>query len=295
MMEGHKSGFVSIVGRPNVGKSTLMNKVVGERLSAITPKAQTTRHRIIGIYNDEKHQIVFSDTPGIIDPAYKLHEGMMGAVSGALTDADAVLYVVELGEQVNESIQQKLSSLKCPLFVLINKIDLSNADRISEETRKYHEAFPVAYVLPISALNGLGTEDLLDQLKALMPEHPPYFDKDEITDRPVRFFVTEIIRENMLLLYKKEVPYSVEVVVEEYKESERIDRIRAIIFCERDTQRQIIIGKGGDAIKRLGIEARKQIETFVGRQVHLDLHVKVRKDWRNNPLDLKRFGYTTEQ
>lgn len=295
MIEGHRAGFVSIIGRPNVGKSTLMNKLVGERLSAITPKAQTTRHRIIGIYNDEKHQIVFSDTPGIIDPAYKLHEGMMGAVSGALTDADAVLYVVELGEQINEAIQQKLSGLSCPIFILVNKMDLTETERVVQEIEKFQTAFPQASVMAISALKGVGTEELVERLKGLMPIHPPYYDKEEITDRPVRFFVTEIIRENMLLLYKKEVPYSVEVVVEEYHESERIDRIRAIIFCERDTQRQIIIGKGGEAIKRLGIEARKQIETFVGRQVHLDLHVKVRKDWRNNPLDLKRFGYTTEQ
>lgn len=288
----HRAGFVSIVGRPNAGKSTLMNRLVGERLSAMSPKAQTTRHRILGIFNDEETQIVLSDTPGIIDPAYLLHEGMMDAVNRSVSDADALICLAEIGENPEESPLKRLEHLQCPVLVALNKCDLHPTEKVSAETERWRSTFPAAEVIVLSALQGDGTDALLARLRELMPEHPPYFDKDELTDRPVRFFVGEAIREKMLLLYKKEVPYSVEVVVEEYKEGkDGIDRIMATVFCERESQKQIIIGRGGDAIKRLGIEARGAIEQLVGRQVHLALSVKVRKDWRSDPLALKRFGY----
>jgi len=288
----HRAGFVSIIGRPNSGKSTLMNRLVGERLSAMSPKAQTTRHRILGIFNDDDTQIVLSDTPGIIDPAYLLHEGMMDAVNRSVSDADALVCLVEIGENPEESPLKRMENLRCPVLVVLNKCDQHQQERLDSEAERWKSAFPSAEVMVLSALNGYRTDLLLARLHELMPEHPPYFDKDELTDRPVRFFVCEAIREKMLLLYKKEVPYSVEVVVEEYKEGkDGIDRIMATIFCERESQKQIIIGRGGEAIKRLGIEARGAIEQLVERQVHLALSVKVRKDWRSDPLALKRFGY----
>lgn len=288
----HRAGFVSIVGRPNAGKSTLMNRLVGERLSAMSPKAQTTRHRILGIFNDVETQIVLSDTPGIIDPAYLLHQGMMDAVSRSVNDADALVCLAELGEDPEESPMKRMEHLHCPVLVVLNKCDLHAPEKVNVEAERWKSTFPSAEVIVLSALKGDGTDALLARLRELMPEHPPYFDKDELTDRPVRFFVGEAIREKMLLLYKKEVPYSVEVVVEEYKEGkDGIDRIMATVFCERESQKQIIIGRGGEAIKRLGIEARGVIEQLVGRQVHLALSVKVRKDWRSDPLALKRFGY----
>jgi GTP-binding protein Era len=287
----HNAGFVSIIGKPNVGKSTLMNALIGEKLSITNPKAQTTRHRILGIYNDEEHQLVFSDTPGILDPAYKLQEEMMSAVDSAMKDADILLYLVEAEEPFNEQLIKQLNKDSAPVVLVINKVDLNNQEQIAERMRDWDSQLPNAEILPVSALHHFNTKELLEMIKGHLPEHPPYYDKDELTDRPVRFFVSEIVREAILKHFKKEIPYSVEVVVTEYKEEGRMDRINATIFVERETQKMILIGQGGRAIKRLGTDARKSIENFIQKKVYLDLTIKVRKDWRSNENDLKDFGY----
>ena len=288
----HKAGFVSIIGKPNVGKSTLMNALIGEKLSITNPKAQTTRHRILGIWNDNNHQIVFSDTPGILDPAYKLQENMMTAVESSIKDSDAILYLVEPAEPFNETLIEQLAKVNRPIVLVINKVDLSNQEDIEKRIDVWKEKLPAAEILPTSALHLFNTKELLQLLTPHLPIHPPYYDKDELTDRSVRFFVSEIIREKILKYYKKEIPYSVEVVVDDYKEDEKIDRIKAIIFVERESQKIIMIGQGGRAIKRVGTDARQHIENFIKKKVYLELTVKVRKDWRSNDRDLKEFGYS---
>ena len=289
----HKSGFVNIIGNPNVGKSTLMNALVGERLSIITPKAQTTRHRIFGILNKPEYQIVFSDTPGVIQPAYKMHEHMMKFVSDAFEDADVFLYLVEPGDRAlkDEGFFQKLLNTKVPVLLIINKIDTTNQEKLEEEVAYWTEHLPNAEIIPLSALEQANTTYLLDRLIALIPPSPPYFDKDALTDKTERFFVSEIVREQILLNYKKEVPYSVEVDVEEFKEADDIIRIRAVIYVARNTQKGIIIGHKGSKLKQVGIGARKQLESFFAKQVHLETFVKVKKNWRDSDLHLKRFGY----
>lgn len=289
----HKSGFVNIVGKPNVGKSTLVNALMGQDLTVVTPKAQTTRHRIKAILNDENYQIVFSDTPGIMKPAYKLHERMLDAVEESFTDADVVLYVTELGDRkIDEELQFKLKGLLAPLFVLINKVDTGNQEQVEEAVAHWREMLDPQMVLPVSALHSFHLDVLLKKIVEVLPEGPAYFDKDEdISDRNVRFFVTEMIRGTVLEQYQKEIPYSVEVVVNEYKESEEIDRIAAVIYCARESQKAILLGHQGKAIKKLGTEARKKIEAFVGKKVYLELTIKVADDWRDNDKMLKRFGY----
>jgi GTP-binding protein Era len=289
----HKSGFVNIIGNPNVGKSTLMNALVGERLSIITPKAQTTRHRIFGILNEPEYQIVFSDTPGVIQPVYKMQEHMMKFVSDAFDDADVFLYLVEPGDRAlkDEGFFKKLLNTQVPVLLIINKIDTTNQEKLEEEVAYWAEHLPNAEIIPISALEQANTTYLLDRLIALIPPSPPYFDKDALTDKTERFFVSEIVREQILLNYKKEVPYSVEVDVEEFKEADDIIRIRTIIYVARDTQKGIIIGHKGSKLKQVGIGARKQLESFFAKQVHLETFVKVKKNWRDSDLHLKRFGY----
>lgn len=288
----HKAGFVSIIGKPNVGKSTLMNALIGERLSITNPKAQTTRHRILGIWNNEENQIVFSDTPGILDPAYKLQENMMAIVHSAIKDADVLLYLVEPAEPFNETLIEQLQTVKCPVIVVLNKVDLSYQEKVEGRINEWKEKLPKAEILPVSALHQFNTASLIEMMTQHLPEHAPYYDKDELTDRPVRFFVSEIIREKILKHYKKEIPYSVEVVVENYTEEEKMDRIQATVFVERESQKMILIGQGGKAIKRMGTDARRDIENFVGKKVYLDMTIKVRKDWRSNDRDLKEFGYS---
>ena len=289
----HKSGFVNIIGNPNVGKSTLMNALVGERLSIITPKAQTTRHRIFGILNEPEYQIVFSDTPGVIQPVYKMQEHMMKYVSDAFEDADVFLYLVEPSDRAlkDEGFFQKLLNTKVPVLLIINKIDTTNQEKLEEEVAYWTEHLPNAEIIPISALEQANTTYLLDRLITLIPPSPPYFDKDALTDKTERFFVSEIVREQILLNYKKEVPYSVEVDVEEFKEADDIIRIRTVIYVARDTQKGIIIGHKGSKLKQVGIGARKQLESFFAKQVHLETFVKVKKNWRDSDLHLKRFGY----
>ncbi len=289
----HKSGFINIIGSPNVGKSTLMNQLVGERLSIITPKAQTTRHRIMGLLNGEDYQIVFSDTPGIVDPAYKLHEGMMNFVFTAMQDADAFLVMVEVGEKKfkNEEVQQSINKSKTPTLLLLNKVDLSNQESLEADVAKWKAEFPNADVLPISALHGFHIDQVMQWIVNKLPENPPYFPKDDLSDRSERFFASEMIREKIFLHYKKEIPYACEVVVESFKEEEEIIRVRAEIFVERDSQKGILIGKQGSSLKRVGTDARKAMESFFQKKVFLELHVKVDKDWRSNPLKLKRYGY----
>jgi GTP-binding protein Era len=294
-MEEHKykSGFVNIIGNPNVGKSTLMNKLIGERLSIITSKAQTTRHRILGIVNDENHQIVFSDTPGIIQPNYNLQSSMMKFVRSAFQDADVFLYMVELGEKSlkDSSFFERLKKTEVPILLLINKIDKSNQEGVENAVKHWHEELPKAKIIPISALEGFGVENIMNEIKEMLPEGTPFFPKDALTDKPERFFVSEIIREKILLNYQKEIPYSVEVVVETFKEEETIIRIGAIINVARETQKGIIIGHQGKALKKVGTQARKDLEIFFGKKVFLELFVKVTKNWRDNDQDLKRFGY----
>lgn len=288
----HKAGFVNIIGNPNVGKSTLMNALVGEKLSIITSKAQTTRHRIMGIVNGEDFQIIYSDLPGILTPNYKLQEKMMKFIDNALKDADIFLYMVEVGEtKYNEEIIEKIKKSKIPTLILINKIDLSNQEKVEEQMAYWTEVFEEAQVMPISAITSFNTEKVLQNIIDLLPENPPFYPKDELTDKTMRFFISEIIREKILLFYKQEIPYSVEVVVESYKETEDIIRIGTNIYVTRESQKMIILGKQGRAIKRVGVEARKDIEDFVGKQVYLELTVKVNKDWRDNTRQLKRFGY----
>ncbi|HZK08076.1 MAG TPA: GTPase Era [Bacteroidales bacterium] len=288
----HKAGFVNLLGKPNVGKSTLLNALVGEKLAVITNKAQTTRHRIKGIVSTDDYQIVFSDTPGILQPHYKLHESMMDQVREALEDADIVLYIVEPGEkEPAEGIKTLDSEKGQQLIVVINKVDTQKQEQVQESINHWSEIFPNASVIPVSALHNFNITAVLEQIVAKLPEHPAYYPKDELTDKSYRFFVSEIIREKALLLYRKEVPYSVEVVVDQFKETERLAHIEAFIYVTRETQKIIILGKGGKAIKQLGTLARKDIEEFLGKKVYLQLSVKVDKDWRDNEQALRRFGY----
>ena len=289
----HKSGFVNIIGNPNVGKSTLMNSLVGEKLSIITSKAQTTRHRILGLVNGEDFQLVLSDTPGVIKPSYDLQSSMMDFVKSAVDDADIIVYMIEVGESSlkDEDLYNKIKSSTLPLLLVINKIDLSNQNELEEQVDKWKNKLPNAEIFPISALEKFQVESLLKRIIELLPESPPYFPKDQLTDKPERFFVNEIIREKILLNYKKEIPYSVETLTEEFKEDDKIIRIRSIIMVERDSQKGIIIGHKGSALKKIGIQARKDLETFFGKQIHIELFVKVNKNWRNNQNQLKRFGY----
>lgn len=289
----HKSGFVNIIGNPNVGKSTLMNVLVGERLSIITSKAQTTRHRILGIVNDDDYQIVFSDTPGIVNPAYKMHEGMMQFVNTAIIDADIILFMTEIGEKgiKDEKTFDKIVNAKVPVLVLLNKIDTANQELLEEKVAFWKELLPNAEIIPVSALENFNVDHVLKRIKALLPESPPYYDKSELTDKPEKFFVSEIVREKIFLNYKKEVPYACEVIVTSYKESEKLVHIMVDILVERDSQKGIIIGHKGDKLKKVGTEARKDMEQFLQKKVYLEVFVKVDKDWRQNERRLKNFGY----
>jgi GTP-binding protein Era len=289
----HKSGFVNIIGNPNVGKSTLMNTLVGERLSIITSKAQTTRQRIMGIVSGEDFQIVYSDTPGVLKPQYKLHEGMMQFVKTALSDADVILFVTDVFEKElnNPEILERVQKTTIPVILIINKIDQAGSEKIEELTIYWQKLLPNAEIIPISALQKINIDKVLEKIKQHLPEGEPYFPKDQLTDKPERFFVAEIIREKIFLNYKKEVPYSCEVVVESYKEEPNIVKINAVIFVARESQKPIIIGENGKAIKKVGTEARLDIEDFLQKKVFLDLTVKVSKDWRNNENLLKRYGY----
>jgi GTP-binding protein Era len=289
----HKAGFVNIIGCPNVGKSTLMNALVGERLSIITSKAQTTRHRIMGIVNGEDYQIVFSDTPGILKPNYKLQEKMMQFVISALGDADVFLLITDIFEdiQLDEDYLAKLKKTKTPLLLLINKIDVATEEKLHQKVQEWSQRLPNAEIVPISALEKFNLDMVMKRIIELLPPGNPFYDKDALTDKPERFFVSEIVREKILLNYKKEIPYSVEVIVNSFKEDEKIIRIQADILVERDSQKGIIIGNKGAALKKVGIQARKEMETFFGKQIHLELFVKVDKDWRSNDNRLKNFGY----
>lgn len=290
----HKSGFVNIIGSPNVGKSTLMNVLVGERLSIITSKAQTTRHRIMGIVNGEDFQIVYSDTPGVLKPNYKLQESMMEFVNTALQDADIILFVTDIYEdiKIEEKVLQKIKNTSAHVLLLVNKIDLSTQDKLEEKVQYWKNEVPKAEVIPVSALEKFNVTYVFDRILALLPESPGFYDKDQLTDKPERFFVSEIIREKILTNYKKEIPYSVEVVVEAFKNEEKIIKIRAEIMVVRDSQKGIIIGHQGKALKKVGTEARKDMEEFFQKQVFLELFVKVNKDWRDSDTQLKRFGYS---
>ncbi len=288
----HKAGFVNILGKPNVGKSTLMNALLGENLSIITPKAQTTRHRILGIANEENYQIVFSDTPGVIKPGYKLQEYMMGFVHTAMEDADIFMLISQVDNDFDdETILGKLSKTEAPVLLLINKIDLATQDDVIAKCEQWKKNFPNFKVLPISALNKFNLDQVMDKIVELLPESPPYYSKDDLTDRPVRFFISEIIREKILMNYQKEIPYSVEVSVDSFKEEEKIINIRCVIHVVRDSQKGILIGHKGKALKKIGTEARKDMEKFLGKHVFIDLHVKVSKNWRDNDMQLGRFGY----
>ena len=292
----HKAGFVNIVGNPNVGKSTLMNQLVGERISIATFKAQTTRHRIMGIVNTPDTQIVFSDTPGVLKPNYKLQEMMLAFSESALVDADVLLYVTDVVENPERNIEflNKVGQLTIPVILLINKIDQSNQQQLSTIVERWHELLPNAEILPISAKNKFGVDMLLRRIKELLPPSPPFFDKEQWTDKPARFFVSEIIREKILLYYDKEIPYSVEVGVEEFHEDEKQIRIRAVIYVERDSQKGIIIGHQGVALKKVGAESRKALERFFGKKIYLETYVKVDKDWRSSDRELNIFGYNPE-
>ena len=292
-MEKHKAGFVNIIGNPNVGKSTLMNAFVGEKLSIITSKAQTTRHRILGIVNGDNFQVIFSDTPGIIKPAYELQNAMMDAVKSAFEDADVLLYMVEIGEKANkkEKFFDRIKNSSIPVLLLLNKIDTSEQHILEEQVQYWQKLVPNAEIHPISALEDFNVTEVFDRIIALLPEAPPYFPKDQLTDRPERFFVNETIREKILRHYKKEIPYAVEIDTEEFFEDEKIIRMRSVIMVERETQKGIIIGHKGSALKRVGVEARKDLEKFFDKQVHLELYVKVNKNWRSDPRQLRRFGY----
>lgn len=289
----HKAGFVNIIGNPNVGKSTLMNAFIGEKLSIITSKAQTTRHRILGIVNGEDFQMILSDTPGIIKPAYELQASMMDFVKSAFEDADVLIYMVEIGEKElkDEAFFKKITNSNIPVLLVLNKIDNSNQEQLEEQAQLWQEKVPNAEFYPISALNGFNVQNVFDRIVELLPESPAFYPKDQLTDKPERFFVNEAIREKILLHYKKEIPYAVEVDTEEFFEEEEIIRIRSVIMVERETQKGIIIGHKGSALKRVGIEARKDLEKFFGKQVHLELYVKVNKNWRSNHNQLRRFGY----
>ncbi len=292
----HKSGFVNIVGNPNVGKSTLMNALVGERISIITSKAQTTRHRILGIVNGDDFQIVYSDTPGVLKPNYRLQESMLSFSRSALADADILLYVTDVvdNHEKNKEFIEKVNENSAALILIINKIDLINQEKLEELVSKWQIVLPKAEIFPISATEKFNIEPLFKRILELLPESPPFFEKDQLTDKPARFFVTEIIREKILLNYEKEIPYSVEVEVEQFKEEESLIRINALIYVERNSQKGILIGKGGKSLKKVGIEARKDIEAFFEKKVFLELFVKVEKDWRNKDIKLRSFGYQQE-
>ncbi len=292
----HKAGFVNIVGNPNVGKSTLMNQLIGERLSIATFKAQTTRHRIMGIVNTDDCQIVFSDTPGVLKPNYKLQESMLAFSESALADADVLLYVTDVVENPEKNIDflDKVKKMSIPVLLLINKIDQSDQKTLGEIVEKWHTLLPNAEILPISAKNKFGVDMLMKRIKELLPDSPPYFDKDQLTDKPAKFFVSEIIREKILLYYDKEIPYSVEVVVERFKEDEQKIHINAVIYVERDSQKGIIIGHQGVALKKVSSESRKALEKFFGKKVFLETFVKVDKDWRSSQRELNHFGYNPE-
>ena len=292
----HKAGFVNIVGNPNVGKSTLMNQLVGERISIATFKAQTTRHRIMGIVNTPEMQIVFSDTPGVLKPNYKLQESMLAFSESALQDADVLLYVTDVVEnpEKNRDFLDKVARMTVPVLLLINKIDQSDQKALGDIVEKWHTLLPNAEILPISAKNKFGTDMLLKRIQELLPDSPPYFDKDQLTDKPARFFVSEIIREKILLYYDKEIPYSVEVSVERFKEEEKLIHINAVVYVERDSQKGIIIGHQGVALKKVSTEARKALEKFFGKSIFLEIFVKVDKDWRSSERELNHFGYNPE-
>ena len=292
----HKAGFVNIVGNPNVGKSTLMNQLVGERISIATFKAQTTRHRIMGIVNTDDVQIVFSDTPGVLKPNYKMQEMMLAFSESALADADVLLYVTDVVEdpEKNKNFLDKVRQMTIPVLLLVNKIDQTDQKTLGDIVTKWHGLLPKAEILPISAKNKFGTDMLLKRIKELLPESPAYFDKEQLTDKPAKFFVSEIIREKILLYYDKEVPYSVEVSVERFKEEDRLIHINAVIYVERDSQKGIIIGHQGVALKKVSTEARKALEKFFGKKIYLETFVKVDKDWRNSQRELKQFGYDPE-
>lgn len=292
----HKAGFVNIVGNPNVGKSTLMNQLVGEKISIATFKAQTTRHRIMGIVNSDDCQIVFSDTPGVLKPNYKMQEMMLAFSESALADADVLLYVTDVIEnpEKNMDFLEKVSKMNIPVLLLINKIDQSEQTKLGDLVEKWHKLLPNAEILPISAANKFGTEILMKRIKELLPDSPPYFDKEQLTDKPAKFFVSEIIREKILRYYDKEIPYSVEVAVERFKEDDNRIHINAVIYVERDSQKGIIIGHQGQALKKVSTEARKSLEKFFGKRIFLETFVKVDKDWRNNQRELNNFGYNPE-
>jgi len=292
----HKSGFVNIVGNPNVGKSTLMNRLVGERLSIITSKAQTTRHRILGIVNTEDMQIVYSDTPGVLHPNYKLQESMLDFSKSALNDADVLLYVTDVIETIdkNEDFLVKVERMTCPILLLINKIDQTTQSELEKIVEQWKQLLPQAEIIPISALSNFNIDYVKHRIEELMPESPPYFEKDALTDKPARFFVSEIIREKILLYYQKEIPYAVEVMVEQFVEEESLIHIKTLIVVERESQKGIIIGHGGQALKKVGAMARRDIERFFEKKVFLEMFVKVEKDWRNRDNLLKSFGYEQE-
>jgi len=288
----HKAGFVNIIGNPNVGKSTLMNALVGEKLSIITSKSQTTRHRIMGIFNGDDFQVVYSDTPGIVNPHYKLHESMMHFVNLALQDADLFLLVTEVGESLkNHETLDKVINSTIPVILLINKIDLSNQEVVAERIEYWQKEIPRAIIIPTSALEKFNLDVVFNAILEQLPENPPYFPKDELTDKSMRFFVSEIIREKLLIYYQREIPYSCEVVVESFQEENNINKISTIIYVERESQKGIVIGHQGSMLKKVGTDARKDIEEFTGKKCFLEIHVKVLKDWRNNDNSLKRFGY----
>ena len=289
----HKAGYVNIIGNPNVGKSTLMNALIGQKLSIITPKAQTTRHRILGILNEKDYQIVFSDTPGVIEPAYKLQESMMNSVYSAFQDADVLIYMIEVGEKglKDQKLFERLKKTEVPVLVLLNKIDLAEQDFVAKEMERWGVELPNAALLPISALNNFNMDVIKKKLVEMLPVSPPYYDKDAITDKSERFFIAEIIREKILKHYKKEIPYSVEIEVEEFFEEKEIIKIRAIIYVMRESQQGIIIGHKGLGLKRIGSEARRDIEKMLDKKVFLETPVKVKKNWRNDNRQLKKFGY----
>ena len=293
MKNSHKAGFVNIIGNPNVGKSTLMNAFVGEKLSIITSKAQTTRHRILGIVNGDDFQLVLSDTPGIIKPVYELQSSMMHFVKSAFEDADIIIYMVEIGENSlkDDIFFKKITSTKTPVILLLNKIDTSDQKKLEKQAELWQSKVPNAEFYPISALTGFNIKNVFNRLIELLPQSPPFYPKDQLTDKPERFFVNEKIREKILMYYKKEIPYAVEVETEEFFEEEKIIRIRSVIMVERETQKGILIGHKGKALKRVGVESRKDLEQFFEKKIHVELYVKVNKNWRSNPRQLKRFGY----
>jgi len=289
----HKAGYVNIIGKPNVGKSTLMNAMVGEKLSIITSRAQTTRHRIHGILNTPDYQVIFSDTPGILDPSYKLQETMLKAARSALVDADVLIYLTEIGEvpDPEDKFLQKVAKAKVPVLLVINKIDLSNQEKVRSCMEQWDKILPKAEMIPISALKKFNVESIFNRILELLPESPPYYDKDALTDKSERFFVGEMIREKILLYYKQEIPYAVEVEIESFKEEKKLIRISALIYVERESQKGILIGNEGKALKKVGRESRLDMETFFQKKVFLELRVKVKKDWRNNERFIKNFGY----